>query len=86
MATAISTSSAVYSDSLSMSSTSSSESEGEFEYTDKKSVDKYECIICHNIIKDYIELPCGHIGCQRCVKKWGQTTYKLVCFYVMLNV
>ena len=58
------------------SSSLSSESEGEFEYINKLAVEKYECIICHHIIKDFIELPCGHIGCNRCIKKWGETTYK----------
>ena len=56
-----------------ISSSASSESEGEFEYT--VPMDNYGCIICANIIKNCKEMPCGHIGCERCIRKWGKTTY-----------
>ena len=59
-----------------MSSSDSSESEGELEYTDKKSLEIYTCIICHEIIDGYVELPCHHIGCEKCIQKWGKTTFK----------
>ena len=74
MAEAKNIDSPVESDTLSPSE--SSESEGELEYTDKKSVEVYACIICHEIINGFVELPCHHSGCRRCIKKWGITTYK----------
>ena len=58
-----------------ISSSSSSESEGEFEFTDK-SMDNYLCIICHGIINECIQLPCNHVGCRRCIRKWGKMKYK----------
>ena len=57
-----------------ISSSDSSESEGEFVYTEP--MGKYLCTICTNIIQNCKEMPCGHIGCERCIRKWGKTTYK----------
>jgi len=60
-----------------ISSSSSSESEGVFEFADKLSIaDNFTCNICRRIIRDFVELPCKHAGCRRCVRKWGKETYK----------
>ena len=79
MAAAINTDSPIQSDSSDYSSScpsASSESEGELEYLDKKFVQSYTCCICHEIVDEFRELPCHHIGCWRCIRKWGRATYK----------
>ena len=30
----------------------------------------YECVICLKIIKNFIDLPCGHAGCDYCIQQW----------------
>ena len=34
--------------------------------------DDYQCIICLKIIKDFVELPCGHAGCDGCINRWEE--------------
>ena len=34
--------------------------------------DDYQCIICLKIIKNFVELPCGHAGCDGCIEKWEE--------------
>ena len=31
---------------------------------------EYECPICMLLIRDTIELPCGHTMCKSCLEKW----------------
>ena len=37
------------------------------------SCDDYQCIICSKIIKNFVELPCGHAGCDGCITRWEMT-------------
>ena len=32
--------------------------------------DGFECVICLKIIRNFVELPCGHAGCDTCIEQW----------------
>ena len=34
--------------------------------------DDYQCIICLKIIRNFVELPCGHAGCDGCISRWEE--------------
>ena len=38
--------------------------------------DGYECIFCLKIIRGFVELPCGHAGCDYCVEQWEKKHMK----------
>lgn len=40
-----------------------------FEFVNNSSGDGYECVICLKIIKNFVELPCGHAGCCFCIEQ-----------------
>ena len=39
----------------------------DFEFVD---CDDYQCMICLKIIRMFVELPCGHAGCNGCIQQW----------------
>ena len=51
-----------------------------FQLLDQALEEKFSCIICGEIIKTFMEIPCkkGHGGCKYCVERWEDIKYKLV--------
>jgi len=49
-----------------------------FQLVDEALEEKFTCVICGEIIKTFLEIPCnkGHGGCKYCVEKWEENKYK----------
>ena len=41
-----------------------------FEFVCNNTDEAYECMICLKIIKNFVELLCGHAGCHYCIQQW----------------
>ena len=49
-----------------------------FELVDEKNPEQFTCIVCHLIIRGFVEVRCGngHAGCQFCIDEWEKQKYR----------
>jgi len=49
-----------------------------FSLLNKSFAEKFTCIICGEILKDFTEVPCkkGHGACKGCLEKWEEQKHK----------